>query len=212
MDVKLVVEKGKTRTRTLKLRTRQTIVGRQKGSGLRIPSNQVSRRHCQLTVQDGYLTVEDLDSVNGTLLNGQRVSGRQVVRPGDRLEVGPVCFVVEYQLTQAAIDKMLQESGQPVPDDNEELDVLPVVDGYDPIVEALELPSDDGEVELEVEAEAIEDEPAGQQPASPNLEALEPLPMEEAFDGMADGWKLPESDDLRDLLSKMEDKPKSGKH
>src|SRR6266566_4189713 len=107
MDVRLVLEKGRARVRELRLRREETIVGRQKGSDLRIPSSEVSRRHCILSTQRGYLTVEDLDSANGTFLNGQQIKGKKVVRPGDRVRIGPLTFVVEYQLTQAAIDQLL---------------------------------------------------------------------------------------------------------
>src|SRR5262249_59219762 len=100
MDVKLVVEAGSTRTRLIRLRSEDTIIGRRRGCDLRIPSASVSRRHCLLSVRGDHVTVEDLASANGTFLNDARVTGRRVVRPGDRLTVGPVTFVVEYQLTQ----------------------------------------------------------------------------------------------------------------
>src|SRR5207244_4199000 len=80
----------------------ETIVGRRRDCDLRIRSSEVSRRHCLLSFQDGVLHVEDLDSVNGTFVNGVRVSGRQVVRPGDRLDVGPIQFLVEYALSREA--------------------------------------------------------------------------------------------------------------
>jgi pSer/pThr/pTyr-binding forkhead associated (FHA) protein len=97
MNVTLVVEEGPARTRTINLKAAETVVGRQKGLGLRIPSAEVSRRHCVLRIQDGVLTVEDLRSANGTLLNGKRITRKEVVRPGDRLEIGPLVFVVQYQ-------------------------------------------------------------------------------------------------------------------
>jgi pSer/pThr/pTyr-binding forkhead associated (FHA) protein len=108
MEVRFVIEQGKTRTRTLVLRKDEGIVGRERGCDLRIASAEVSRRHCVLRVRDGYVTVEDMRSANGTHLNGEPVTGRAVVRPGDRLKVGPVTFVVEYQLTPEAIDRLLQ--------------------------------------------------------------------------------------------------------
>ena len=53
----------------------------------------VSRVHCRFVVDaDGTLTVEDLDSTNGTFLNGQRV-GRAAVGDGDRLKIGRVELV-----------------------------------------------------------------------------------------------------------------------
>lgn len=55
----------------------------------------VSRVHCRLTAdKSGQLVVEDLDSTNGTRLNGERVK-RAIAKAGDELGVGQVSFVVE---------------------------------------------------------------------------------------------------------------------
>ena len=110
MDVRLVVEQGRRRLRVVRLRGPDTRIGRARGSGVRIPSAEVSRQHCVLRVEDGLVTVEDLDSVNGTYLNGEAVVGCQVVRPGDRLNVGPVTFVVEYELTPEALSRLGDDS------------------------------------------------------------------------------------------------------
>jgi membrane protein YdbS with pleckstrin-like domain len=48
----------------------------------------LSRWHARLDLAGEGLVVEDLASSNGTLLNGQRISGRQPVRPGDVVTVG----------------------------------------------------------------------------------------------------------------------------
>ena len=54
----------------------------------------VSRLHCRFSVDDGgTLTLEDLESTNGTSVNGRGVS-RAVLVPGDRLRVGRVEFSV----------------------------------------------------------------------------------------------------------------------
>lgn len=55
----------------------------------------VSRVHCRLTAdKSGQLVVEDLDSTNGTRLNGERVK-RAIAKAGDELGVGQVSFSVE---------------------------------------------------------------------------------------------------------------------
>jgi pSer/pThr/pTyr-binding forkhead associated (FHA) protein len=135
MEVRLVIEQGKTRTRSLLMRKHEGVIGRERGCTFRIPSMEVSRRHCVLRTRDGYVTVEDLKSSNGTQLNGENVSGVQVVRPGDRLRVGPVTFVVEYQLTPEAIDRLLRgEVGgefEVVSEAEPEMEVLEVLDKRD---------------------------------------------------------------------------------
>jgi pSer/pThr/pTyr-binding forkhead associated (FHA) protein len=116
IDVKLTVAQGRTRTREVKLRSAETIIGRRSGCDLRIASAEVSRRHCRLCYQDGLLTVEDLDSVNGTFLNGQRVTSRHLIRPGDRLQVGPLTFEVDYNLSQAPKGKTAPDAEELEPE------------------------------------------------------------------------------------------------
>lgn len=124
MDVKLVVHQGPTQAREFRVRSEETIIGRKEGCALRIPSSQVSRLHCKLVWRDDLLHVEDLKSANGTRVNGQRVRGLQVLRPGDLLTVGPLTFLVNYQLTQRAIDRLLAEVEPPVQQESApELDV-----------------------------------------------------------------------------------------
>ena len=51
------------------------IVGRAPECKLRPNSDMVSRRHCMITYGEGKATIRDLGSRNGTLLNGERISG-----------------------------------------------------------------------------------------------------------------------------------------
>ena len=68
-------------------------IGRATGADFIVDAPLVSRVHCRLTaLVDGGLDVRDLDSTNGTFINGKRVeSGR--LAPGDRLGVGRVELV-----------------------------------------------------------------------------------------------------------------------
>lgn len=99
MSVKLVVEKseGQTGRHVVSITTEETVVGRHRDCGLRIPCAEVSRRHCILRLRDGTLSLEDLGSLNGVYVNGERVRGSQELQAGDRLEIGPVVFGVVYE-------------------------------------------------------------------------------------------------------------------
>jgi pSer/pThr/pTyr-binding forkhead associated (FHA) protein len=101
MNVKLLVQQNGKPAQAFRLRSEETIVGRRRGCDVRIPSDAVSRRHCLVSVREGTVMVEDLASVNGTFVNGKRVDGKQLLYPGDRLEVGPVTFLVEYARADA---------------------------------------------------------------------------------------------------------------
>jgi hypothetical protein len=63
----------------------QFVVGRSAGCQLSLDDPLVSRRHAMLAVDDDGVTVEDLDSRNGVLVNGQRIAGKV---PGDKILIG----------------------------------------------------------------------------------------------------------------------------
>ena len=48
----------------------------------------VSRHHARLVKEDDKLFIEDLGSYNGVQINGKRISGREQIDTGDRIELG----------------------------------------------------------------------------------------------------------------------------
>ncbi|RLL69432.1 DUF1707 and FHA domain-containing protein [Streptomyces sp. Z26] len=67
-------------------------IGRAPGSMLRLNDFSVSRLHAQLrSTGDGW-TLRDLGSSNGTWVNGRRVTGSAVVKPGDEVRFGQVGY------------------------------------------------------------------------------------------------------------------------
>src|SRR5205814_1243573 len=112
MDVKLTVANGGARNQTIHLRSPDSLIGRKSGCDVRVPSSSVSRRHCRVFFSDDIVSVEDLASANGTFVNGRRVH-KAVVRPGVKLQVGGVAFVVKYELTEKGIAR-LKELGEEV--------------------------------------------------------------------------------------------------
>ena len=68
-------------------------LGRATGADFIVDAALVSRVHCRLTVlPDGTLEVRDLESTNGTYVNGARVE-RARLQTGDRLGIGRVELV-----------------------------------------------------------------------------------------------------------------------
>jgi hypothetical protein len=65
----------------------ELVIGRHPSCDVVIADDTVSRRHAQLIFRDGGWIVRDLDSTNGTRLNGQYV-GRCRLHPGDQLGLG----------------------------------------------------------------------------------------------------------------------------
>jgi serine phosphatase RsbU (regulator of sigma subunit)/pSer/pThr/pTyr-binding forkhead associated (FHA) protein len=66
------------------------VIGRGAGADLSLGDPGVSRQHARLTCRDGACQVEDLGSVNGTLVNGHRVTRPTVLHEGDIVGMGPV--------------------------------------------------------------------------------------------------------------------------
>jgi ABC transport system ATP-binding/permease protein len=68
-------------------------IGRAPGADFVVDASLVSRLHCRLTAGATELEVVDLDSTNGTYVNGQRI-GRAALQTGDRLGVGEVELLI----------------------------------------------------------------------------------------------------------------------
>jgi pSer/pThr/pTyr-binding forkhead associated (FHA) protein len=68
-------------------------IGRATGADFIIDAALVSRVHCRVSaLTDGQLEIRDLESTNGTYVNGERIETARLA-PGDRLQVGRVEFV-----------------------------------------------------------------------------------------------------------------------
>lgn len=69
-------------------------IGRATGADFIVDETLVSRVHCRLTMlDDGALEIRDLESTNGTYVNGQRVQS-VTLASGDTVQVGRVELVV----------------------------------------------------------------------------------------------------------------------
>ena len=72
-------------------------IGRAGGADLCVDAPLVSRLHCRVDVAaDGAVRVADLDSTNGTWIDGERIT-EGALAEGHRLRVGRVEFVLERQ-------------------------------------------------------------------------------------------------------------------
>jgi len=68
-------------------------VGRAARADFIVDAALVSRLHCRVTAGATELEVVDLDSTNGTFVNGERTS-RAILKSGDRLGVGRVELMI----------------------------------------------------------------------------------------------------------------------
>jgi pSer/pThr/pTyr-binding forkhead associated (FHA) protein len=72
------------------------MVGRRESCDIVLRYPNVSSNHCRLTLEAGYWYVEDLNSSNGTKVNGHRVLGRQRLDPGDNITFAKHKFQISF--------------------------------------------------------------------------------------------------------------------
>jgi Protein of unknown function (DUF3662)/FHA domain len=72
-------------------------LGRSRQCDVVIDDPNVSRRHAEIRPRGGSWILTDLGSTNGSSLNGRRIDGAEVVRPGDEIELGTSVVVFELE-------------------------------------------------------------------------------------------------------------------
>ncbi len=72
-------------------------LGRSENCGLRINSRDASREHARLYISKGGLAIDDLQSTNGTYVNGVRITEPQHLAPGDSIKIAGEVFTVRMQ-------------------------------------------------------------------------------------------------------------------
>jgi DNA-binding winged helix-turn-helix (wHTH) protein len=72
----------------------ETVIGRDPDVRLSVDASSVSRRHARIVVSESGAVIEDLDSKNGTFVNGQRVTVPRTLQDKDEIRVGAATLVV----------------------------------------------------------------------------------------------------------------------
>lgn len=75
----------------------QTMVGRHEKCDLCLMDSMVSRNHCLILHEGQRFVVKDLESRNGTWVNGRRIKNRRQIRSGDVIQIGPFRLLFEPQ-------------------------------------------------------------------------------------------------------------------
>lgn len=85
---RLVLRTGPTPGKVYNLDKPELTIGRDLNNEIVINDSEVSRRHARLFLQGNNYVIEDLGSTNGTAVNGQRLVGPYVLRPGELITFG----------------------------------------------------------------------------------------------------------------------------
>jgi predicted component of type VI protein secretion system len=113
----LITRRGGT-TPPVRAERGSLLIGRAAEADIVLAHPMASSRHCTLTGDDVHWQLHDL-STNGTLLNGQKVTGAQAVRSGDVLTIADVAFEIRIEAGAGASARMRLDDwgrGTPAPE------------------------------------------------------------------------------------------------
>jgi DNA-binding winged helix-turn-helix (wHTH) protein len=91
---------------SLPLTDGEHIAGRDSECALVVDATTVSRRHARITVLSGTVTIEDLESTNGTHVNGTRISTPTRLAPGNEVGLGSEMLRVRARVASATTVKV----------------------------------------------------------------------------------------------------------
>lgn len=92
---RLVCVAGDDQGRTFRVTDSALILGRG-DSDVSLSAGDVSRTHAKLTASGEGVFIEDLGSLNGTVVNDVKIHGRMRLQPGDRIQLGSTILVFTY--------------------------------------------------------------------------------------------------------------------
>ena len=93
--MKLILEDDEGHRTVVPLFRDELTIGRADENTIRLSGKDVSRRHARLTWRNGQVHLEDLNSLTGVRVNGQRIHGRRPIHEGDLIEISRYDLIVE---------------------------------------------------------------------------------------------------------------------
>jgi len=90
----LAVQTGSMNGKVFPIVKSETMVGRNQEADIYLGDPGISRQHARLSLYNEEYVLEDMDSLNGTFVNGQQLFYPQVVNDGDLIWFGPQVIVL----------------------------------------------------------------------------------------------------------------------
>ncbi|MFO7871810.1 MAG: ATPase, T2SS/T4P/T4SS family [Kiritimatiellia bacterium] len=91
-------------------------VGSDEGCKIRLSHGDIDPRHAVLTLRPDAFWVEDLDAAAGTTIDGTKISGRNEIKSGQKLGIGPFTIVIKTpESAEAPPAEPVQEPSPPQP-------------------------------------------------------------------------------------------------
>ena len=111
---KLVVLSEGLTGRSHELTAERTTVGRVEDNTFQLAEASVSSHHCEILQQGGEIKIKDLNSTNGTFIDGKQIS-EGILKPGQTLRLGKVDIRLEGETAEPAPGKKAIEQTLVVP-------------------------------------------------------------------------------------------------
>lgn len=92
MRVKLKVLVGSSVGKEIPVPVSRFLIGRGDDCHMRPKSDAISRNHCAILVKEDCVVIRDLNSRNGTYVNGERIQGDCELKAGDKIGIGKLEF------------------------------------------------------------------------------------------------------------------------
>jgi pSer/pThr/pTyr-binding forkhead associated (FHA) protein len=105
MDVTLKVLEGAKVGAKISIKKAEFTIGRSQSCSLCAGSSAVSRQHCMISRDESKVTVRDMGSRNGTLVNGEKIEGTVELATGDEITVGPLKFLLTISTSLNSVKK-----------------------------------------------------------------------------------------------------------
>ncbi len=107
----LTVEKGREKGTRFILTGKLTAFGRDPSNHVHLIDEEVSRYHTKIVTRDNRYVIADLNSTNGTLVNGEKIT-EQVLNSGDAIVLGKTVFL--FEMHPEGIAEERKESEEPL--------------------------------------------------------------------------------------------------
>lgn len=111
---KLVVQNAGMTGRSYELNTDKTTIGRVEDNSFQVAEASISSHHCEVLLRGTDVVIKDLNSTNGTFINGEKIS-ESVLKPGQTLRLGQVEFRLENGAPAASAPSASAPSSAPAP-------------------------------------------------------------------------------------------------
>ncbi|MBI5366671.1 MAG: Flp pilus assembly complex ATPase component TadA [Planctomycetes bacterium] len=100
--------------RTLPLVKERFVLGKREDCDVVMNRPNISRQHCEILQHDGKYLVRDLNSANGTYVNGARISAPMLLTPGAVIQLGDYTMIFQDASAPApALAQNAAASGRP---------------------------------------------------------------------------------------------------